>query len=124
MATKLFVGSLSYNTTDDSLQAFFAAVGTVVSAKVIVDRDTNRSKGFGFIEMQDGGKAITDHNGKEFNGRMLTVNEARPMVSRDSATGFNIVTLPSTSAVITPSPMLARVTSNHLRCCLVWRVSV
>lgn len=86
MATKLFVGSLSYSTTDDSLQAFFATAGTVVSAKVIIDRDTNRSKGFGFVEMgseEEAQAAIKQLNGKELDGRTIAVNEARPQENRE-----------------------------------------
>ena len=86
MATKLFVGSLSYNTTDASLEEFFAAVGTVVSAKVIIDRDTNRSKGFGFVEMsseEEAKKAVAELNGKELDGRTIAVNEARPQENRE-----------------------------------------
>lgn len=85
MATKLFVGSLSYNTTDDGLQQAFAAVGTVTSAKVIMDRDTNRSKGFGFVEMSNDDEAkaaIEQLNGKEIDGRTIIVTEARPREDR------------------------------------------
>ncbi len=85
MATKLFVGSLSWNTTDDQLKDFFSTVGTVVSASVIVDRDTNRSKGFGFVEMSsdDEAKAAVDQlNNKELDGRTIVVNEARPREER------------------------------------------
>ncbi len=85
MATNLFVGSLSWNVTDDQLRDFFAAAGNVVSAKVIVDRDSNRSKGFGFVEMgsdEDAKKAIDELNGKELDGRAITVNEARPREER------------------------------------------
>ena len=81
MATKLFVGSLAWATTDDSLKDFFSAAGDVVSAKVIVDRDTNRSKGFGFVEMSndDEAKAAIDQlNGKDLDGRSIVVNEAKP----------------------------------------------
>ena len=86
MATKLFVGSLSYNTTDASLEEFFASAGNVVSAKVIVDRDTNRSKGFGFVEMaseEEAQAAIAQLNGKELDGRAIAVNEARPQENRE-----------------------------------------
>ncbi|HVS58125.1 MAG TPA: RNA-binding protein [Candidatus Saccharimonadales bacterium] len=86
MATKLFVGSLPYSTTDDELQELFANVGTVVSAKVIFDRETNRSKGFGFVEMSsdDEAKAAIDKlNGTDFGGRSLIVNEARPQEKRE-----------------------------------------
>ncbi|HEV2403756.1 MAG TPA: RNA-binding protein [Candidatus Saccharimonadales bacterium] len=81
MATKLFVGSLSWNVNDDQLKDFFSQAGTVVSATVIIDRDTNRSKGFGFVEMsteEEAKKAIDELNGKELDGRAVTVNEARP----------------------------------------------
>ncbi len=85
MATKLFVGSLSWGVDDKQLEDFFAAAGKVVSAKVIVDRDTNRSKGFGFVEMssdEEAKKAIDELNGKELDGRPVTVNEARPREER------------------------------------------
>ena len=81
MATKLFVGSLAWATNDDSLKDFFSAAGNVVSANVIVDRDTNRSKGFGFVEMStdDEAKAAIDQlNGKDLDGRSIVVNEAKP----------------------------------------------
>ncbi len=85
MANKLFIGSLAWTTTDDSLRDFFATVGTVVSASVIVDRETNRSKGFGFVEMssdEEAKKAIDELNGKELDGRAIVVNEARPREER------------------------------------------
>jgi cold-inducible RNA-binding protein len=85
MATKLFVGSLAWTTTDDSLRDFFAAAGTVASASVIVDRDTNRSKGFGFVEMssdEEAKAAIDQLNGKELDGRAIAVSEARPREDR------------------------------------------
>ena len=81
MAIRLFVGSLSWNTTDDQLKEFFSSAGTVASANVIVDRDTNRSKGFGFVEMgsdDEAKAAIADLNGKELDGRTIIVSEARP----------------------------------------------
>lgn len=86
MATKLFVGSLSYNTTDATLEEFFAQAGNVVSAKVIMDRDTNRSKGFGFVEMgseEEAQAAVAQLNGKELDGRQIAVNEARPQENRE-----------------------------------------
>lgn len=85
MATRLFVGSLSWNTTDDQLKDFFAGVGTVVSANVIVDRETNRSKGFGFVEMstdEEAKAAVEQLNNKELDGRTIVVNEARPREER------------------------------------------
>lgn len=90
MATKLFIGSLAWATTDDSLQAFFSQVGTVTSARVITDRATGRSKGFGFVEMsndEEAQKAITELNGKDLDGRAIVVNEARPMEPRDNSRG-------------------------------------
>jgi len=89
MKKKLYVGNLSFQTTEAELNDLFAQSGAVETVRIITDRDTGRSKGFGFIEMQEGGdKAIAEMNGKEFNGRALTVNEARPMASRDSSSGF------------------------------------
>jgi RNA recognition motif-containing protein len=81
MAIKLFVGSLAWATTDDSLKEFFASAGTVVSANVITDRESGRSRGFGFVEMssdEEAKKAIEELNGKDLDGRPITVNEARP----------------------------------------------
>jgi len=86
--TKLYVGNLSFRTTETELSELFSQAGAVETVRIITDRDTGRSKGFGFIEMQSGGdKAIEQFNGKEFNGRALTVNEARPMTPRDSGGG-------------------------------------
>jgi cold-inducible RNA-binding protein len=85
VAKKLYVGNLSYGTTDSDLQSLFGPHGTVQSAQVIMDRDTGRSKGFGFVEMDSGEQAqaaITALNGREVNGRALTVNEARPREER------------------------------------------
>jgi RNA recognition motif-containing protein len=86
MATKLFVGSLSYSVNDDQLKDAFAQAGTVVSAKVIVDRDTGRSKGFGFVEMstdEEAKHAIDLLDGKEIEGRAVAVSEARPKENRE-----------------------------------------
>jgi cold-inducible RNA-binding protein len=85
VAKKLYVGNLSYDTSDSKLQEMFEAYGVVQSAQVIMDRDTGRSKGFGFVEMgsdQEAQAAITGLNGKEVGGRSLTVNEARPREDR------------------------------------------
>lgn len=85
MATKLFVGKLSFDTTDDSLKTGFAAYGTVVSAAVIMDRDSGRSKGFGFVEMEtaEAAKAAIDAlDGKEFEGRSIVVSIAKPREER------------------------------------------
>jgi RNA recognition motif-containing protein len=86
-ANKLFVGSLAYGVTDDVLSEAFSAAGTVVSAKVIIDREMNRSKGFGFVEMstdEEAKTAIAQLNGKELEGRQLIVNIAKPMGERPS----------------------------------------
>src|SRR5437763_10582730 len=92
MGKKLYVGNLTYGTTDRDLEQMFQAHGTVQSAQVIMDRDTGRSKGFGFVEMgsdQEAQTAITALNLKEVDGRSLTVNEARPKAegSRGSYSG-------------------------------------
>ena len=85
MRKNLYVENLSFETTETDLRNMFHEIGQVESVQIITDRDTGRSKGFGFVEMQEGGdKAIAEMNGKDFNGRALTVNEARPMASRDS----------------------------------------
>ncbi len=81
MGKKLYVGNLPYSVADSDLQRLFEAHGSVVSAQVIMDRDTGRSKGFGFVEMgsdSEAQAAIADMNGKQVDGRSLTVNEARP----------------------------------------------
>jgi RNA recognition motif-containing protein len=85
MAKKLYVGGLSYGTSEATLKSTFEAAGTVESATIIMDKMTNRSKGFGFVEMsndEEAQKAIEMFNGKELEGRNLTVNEARPMEPR------------------------------------------
>lgn len=85
METKLYVGNLSYNTNEADLQALFEQAGTVKSAQIIKDRDSGRSKGFGFVEMgsqEEAEKAISMLNGKEVDGRALTVNIARPREER------------------------------------------
>lgn len=91
MVSKLYVGSLSYSVNDDQLKQLFADFGTVTSAQVIVDRDTNRSKGFGFVEMsskEEAQEAIKQLNGKDVDGRSIVVNEARPKEDR-SGGGFS-----------------------------------
>ncbi len=85
METKLYVGNLSYSSTEASLQAMFEQAGAVKSVQIIKDRDSGRSKGFGFVEMgtqEEAEKAITMFNGKEVEGRTLTVNIARPREER------------------------------------------
>ncbi len=88
MKKKLYVGNLSFETTEAELKELFAQSGSVETVRIITDRDSGRSKGFGFVEMQEGGeKAIAEWNGKDYRGRALTVNEARPMADRNSAGG-------------------------------------
>lgn len=90
MGKKLYVGNLSYDVDSSSLQQMFAAHGTVESAEVIADRDTGRSKGFGFVEMssdEEAQAAIAAMNGQENGGRTLTVNEARPKENRAGGGG-------------------------------------
>ena len=85
MAKKLFVGGLPYATTDDELKSHFAQAGNVLSAQIVMDRMTGRSKGFGFVEMEsddEAAKAIEMFNGTDFGGRSLAVNEARPKTDR------------------------------------------
>jgi hypothetical protein len=90
MGNKLYVGNLPYSFRDEDLQQAFAAHGTVTSAKVMMERDTGRSKGFGFVEMGDDAQAqtaIEAMNGQQFGGRGLVVNEARPMEPRPPRSG-------------------------------------
>ena len=90
MGKKIYVGNLSYDVTDSALEQLFAAHGTVQSAQVIMDRDTGRSKGFGFVEMssdQEAQAAIAALNGKDSGGRSLTVNEAKPREDRGGGRG-------------------------------------
>jgi cold-inducible RNA-binding protein len=90
MATKLYVGNLSFRTTSEELREAFASVGTVESASVIEDRETGRSRGFAFVEMatpEEATAAIEAFNGKDFGGRNLTVNEAKPRTDRGGGGG-------------------------------------
>lgn len=85
MGNKLYVGNLSYNVTEDSLMDAFSKFGSVVSARIITDRDSGRSKGFAFVEMQDekaAQDAINEMNGREFEGRAMNLSEAKPMENR------------------------------------------
>ena len=91
MATKLFVGNLSFNTTEGDILELFKQAGNVTSCELIVDKFTNKSRGFAFVEMgsqEEAQKAITQFNGKELDGRALTVNEARPREDRPRGGGF------------------------------------
>jgi len=90
MTMRLYVGNLSFQTTSQDLQDYFSQAGTVESANVVEDRETGRSRGFGFVEMatkEEGEAAIQQFNGKELNGRNLTVNEARPREDRGGGGG-------------------------------------
>lgn len=88
MGKRLFVGSLAWATTDDGLEAAFAPFGVVTSAKVITDRETGRSRGFGFVEMDNGAEdAIDALNGSDLDGRQIVVNEARPRENRGGGGG-------------------------------------
>ncbi len=90
MSTKLYVGNLSFQTTSEELQEMFAQAGTVKSASVVEDRETGRSRGFGFVEMAsdaEAAAAIDQFNGKEIGGRALKVNEAKPRESRGGGGG-------------------------------------
>jgi cold-inducible RNA-binding protein len=91
MSMKLYVGNLSFRTSSDDLSELFATAGTVESASVVEDRETGRSRGFGFVEMsskEEAEAAISQFNGKEINGRVLTVNEAKPRENRGGGGGF------------------------------------
>src|SRR3989338_3563548 len=92
MGKKIYVGGLPYSTTEDALREHFAQAGEVVSAVIIMDKMSGRSKGFGFVEMasdEDAQKAISMFNDQDFVGRKLTVNEARPMEARPPRSGGN-----------------------------------
>ncbi len=91
MGTKLYVGGLSFDTTDDSLRVFFEQAGTVQSASVVTDRYSGRSRGFGFVEMASSAearKAIEELNGKTLDGRTISVDEARPQQRTGGGGGF------------------------------------
>lgn len=90
MGKKLYVGNLSFDVNDSDLQQLFSAHGSIVSAQVIIDRDTNRSKGFGFVEMSSDGEAqaaVAALDGKDHGGRALKVNEAKPKENRSGGGG-------------------------------------
>ncbi len=90
MGKKLYVGNLSYSVNDDSLQQYFSEFGSITSVKVMMDRDSGRSKGFGFVEMSNDAEAqaaIAGLNGKVIDGRGMVVNEARPMEPRTGGGG-------------------------------------
>src|SRR3954452_19502149 len=91
MGKKLYVGNLPFSATDQILSDTFAQCGTVESSKIIMDRETGRSKGFGFVEMSteaEAQDAISKFNGADYDGRAMTVNEARPMAPRENRGGF------------------------------------
>ena len=91
MAAKLYVGNLSFNTSEIDLRKMFGKVGNVVSSTIIMDKMTDRSRGFGFVEMssqEEANKAIAEFNGQEVDGRALTVNEAKPREDRPRDGGY------------------------------------
>lgn len=91
MAMKLYCGNLSYDVSEAQLTELFSPYGTVESAKIITDKYSGRSKGFGFVEMstrEEGEKAVNDLNGKDVDGRPITVNEARPQKPRQDRGGY------------------------------------
>ena len=91
MGKKLYVGNLPFSATEQELTSTFSQCGTVESAKIITDRDSGRSKGFGFVEMSSDAEAtaaISKFNGADYSGRAMTVNEAKPMAPRESRGGF------------------------------------
>ena len=96
MTKKLYVGNLSFQTTEGDLDELFAQAGEVESVRIITDRDTGRSRGFGFVEMseENAEKAISQFNGTELDGRALTVNEARPQANRGGGGGGGTVGSP------------------------------
>lgn len=92
MSNKLYVGNLSFRVTSEDLQEYFAGAGTVESANVVMDRETGRSRGFGFVEMaseEDANNAIAQFNGQEYDGRSMVVNEARPREDGGGGRGGN-----------------------------------
>lgn len=91
MGKKLYVGNIPYSATEEALTDAFAAYGTVTSAKIIIDRESGRSKGFGFVEMssdEEATAAIAKLNGADWGGRAMTVSEARPMAPREDRGGM------------------------------------
>jgi RNA recognition motif-containing protein len=103
MGKKLYVGNLPFSVNDKSLQEKFAQVGSVDSAKVITDRDTGRSKGFGFVEMSSDDEAqaaISKFDGTDFEGRAMTVNEAKPMASAAAAVVAAAIAVDSAAAAV------------------------
>ena len=118
MSKKIYVGNLSFRTTEEELTSLFEQIGAVESVSIITDRDTGRSKGFGFVSMsdEDAEKAIAAYNGKEVGGRALTVNEARPMVKKEftSRAGRN-------NRCIRLDPAVERIQSRYERLLLIGR---
>ncbi|NLD93253.1 MAG: RNA-binding protein [Fibrobacter sp.] len=87
MASKLYVGNLPFDCTEDQIREFFSQAGEVSSVKIITDRETGKSRGFCFVEMEDASNAINDLNGKDFGGRKITVSEAREREQRSGGGG-------------------------------------
>lgn len=92
MSTKLYVGNLPYSATDESLSVTFSEYGTVSSSRVIMDRDSGRSKGFGFVEMstnEEAAQSMSQLDGAQMDGRAIKVSEAKPQAPRSNGGGFN-----------------------------------
>ena len=109
MGKKLYVGNLTFSVDSDSLADVFAQYGTVESAKVITDRDTGRSKGFGFVEMStedEASAAIKELNGREYAGRQLNVSEAKPQEPRSGLAGADVVVVAAAAVVSTTAQPL------------------
>jgi RNA recognition motif-containing protein len=87
VASKLYVGNLPFNATEEEVKELFSTIGEVTSVKIITDRDTGRSRGFCFVEMQNADTAVTELNGKDLNGRKITVSEAREREQRGGGGG-------------------------------------
>ena len=122
MGKKLYVGNLTYNVNESDLEALFAPFGTVQSAQIIVDRDTNRSKGFGFVEMGSDAEAqaaIEGLNGQDHDGRNLTVNEAKPREARGGGGGGygggGVAAVAAATAAVAAAAVAAAVGIEHPR---------
>ncbi len=115
MSVKLYVGNLSFSTTSEELQQLFAQAGKVESATVVEDRDTGRSRGFGFVEIaskEEGQKAIEQFNGTDLNGRNLIVNGARPREDRGNRAGGRGLAAIAAAGMVAAAPVVAATTAR------------